>query len=166
MRALNKSDCLKNHFSRLASIPTAAAIKSGHTSCCNTNERDNNKFNVNEGRSTKNAYQYARSYTATAAATDCWPAHQRSSRQHSVLSKYFEHQRLFVRHLCTVKVTRKKMVSDQTFISPFFSLGFCGGVDHTNRFHCHFWLSIIAKTNSVQITIENAEWKKCGKHRY
>lgn len=128
IRVLNKSHWQKNRFIRFTAIPTAApataadAIKSG-LCCCNTNERDNNKFNVNEGRNTNNTYQYARSYTSTAAASDLWPVYQHSSSQHSVLSKYFKHQHLFVRHLCAVKATRKKMVSD-TADANLFSLEF------------------------------------------
>lgn len=112
-----------NKSIRFTSIPTASAIPI-KSSYCNNNERDNNKFNVNEGRNTNNTYQYARSYTSTKSACDLWPVYQRSTNQFSVLGKYFQHQHLFVRHLCTVKVKQKKMVSKTSLLTRSLQIFF------------------------------------------
>lgn len=103
MRLLSKSDCLKNHFTRSTTTSIAVAIISS-LNRCNINERDSNKFNVNEGRNTNSTYQHANAYTLTATATN-WTVYQ-----HSVLNKYFQHQHLIVRPYCTVKTSRRKMV--------------------------------------------------------
>lgn len=105
MRLLNKSVCLKNHIKRFTTTTITTSFNQR-----NIHERDNNKFNVNEGRNTDSTNHHARSYTATPISTDR-PINQLSLYQHSLLNTYFQQQHLFIRHYCTVKTTRRKMVS-------------------------------------------------------
>lgn len=105
MRLLNKSVCLKNRIKRFTTTTITTSLNRR-----NINERDNNKFSASEGRNTDSTNQHARSYTATPTSTD-WPINQLSSHQHSLLNKYFQQQHSFIRHYCTVKTTRRKMVS-------------------------------------------------------